>query len=154
MLYAPALIHVLWRRVPDPDLLVALSACLAEVSKALSVALLLPTRSAGVCRHPSIPSAHGHAWQPLAAWPLVSRLASPGHTSAGSPASQRKWPEPAGMTHNAVASRLGSLQACSFTVPAEGVVEVDGPWLKMSSSHQDWARRGHLSAAGSFQDTE
>lgn len=53
------------------------------------------------------------------------------------------------MTHDVAATRLGSLQAHSFLVPVEGVVEVDRPLLKMSSTHQDGATRGHLSAAGS-----
>ena len=43
------------------------------------------------------------------------------------------------MTHDVVAMRLGSLQAHSFLVPVEGVVEVDRPQLKMSSTHQDGA---------------
>lgn len=58
------------------------------------------------------------------------------------------------MTHDAVALWLGSLQAHSLMVPAEGVVEVDGPLLKMSSSHQDWATRGSFSAAGSCLNME
>lgn len=58
------------------------------------------------------------------------------------------------MTHDAAAVWLGSLQAHSLLMPVEGVVDVDGLLLKMSSSHQDGATRGHLSAAGSFPDVE
>lgn len=96
--------------------------CLAEVSKALPLALCLPTRSVGGCdidpaRQP----------QPrLAGWLLGSCLASPGHTSASPSASQGKWPEPAGVTHHATAAWLGSLQAHRRLAPVEGVVEVMG----------------------------
>lgn len=58
------------------------------------------------------------------------------------------------MTHDVAAMWLGALQAHSFLVPVERVVKVDRPLLKMSSTHQDGATRGHLSPAGSLLDME
>lgn len=86
--------------------------------------------------------------------PLASYLASPGRTSAGPSASQGQQPEPAGVTHSAPATRLGSRQACGLLASAQGVVEVDGPLLMMSSSHQDGVTLGHLPAASSLLDKE
>ena len=58
------------------------------------------------------------------------------------------------MIHDVAATRLGSLQAHSFLVPVEGVLEVDRPLLMMSSSRQDGTTRGHLPAAGRVLDVE
>lgn len=58
------------------------------------------------------------------------------------------------MTHSAPATRLGSRQAPGLLASAQGVVEVDGPLLMMSSSHQDGATLGHLPAASSLLDRE
>lgn len=104
----------------------------------------LPTRSAGRPPASVLPASPGgprQAGHRSPAWThFCPLLRLPGKT-AGTSWDGDSVPRPPAAVGSA-------LHAHRLLVSAEGAVEVDGPLLQMSSSPQDRAPRGHLSAAG------